>query len=92
MLKFTSAKSLKVLIGENPTLIGLISVFNSVNSENAWYTLIGLKLLEQNFVESKPVWLLIAAKGRKALKLGMGIDVDLALTLLQVELGHQLNE
>ncbi len=63
---------------------------SKVNIENTWFTLVGLKLLETYFAESKATWKLVAGKARKALKTSIGFkgEVDQALTILNIDISH----
>ena len=65
---------------------GLQSVEDLQNQ--IWWTLIGLKLLEQEFERTRSAWKLVAAKARQALvdELGFKEDVDTALAGLEVNL------
>jgi len=58
---------------------------SKTNVENAWLTLIGIKLLETSYEDSKPKWRLVANKGRKALKTICGLkgDVNPALSVFK---------
>lgn len=53
-----------------------------------WYTLVGLKLLIQNFDREKTVWNLIATKARQALREVLGFTGDLETILGQLKIGN----
>jgi len=57
---------------------------SKTNEESAWFTLVGLKLLETYYQDTKSTWKLVAIKGRKALKTICGLqgNVDDAIGLL----------
>jgi len=59
---------------------------SSNDTASVWYTLVGLKLLQQNFEANKATWKLVANKARNALKdkLGFSGDIDEALSHLVV--------
>jgi hypothetical protein len=85
---FTSGKNLPTFVNVNVELANLVQSITAKKRESALYTLIGLKLLEQNFSVDKPKWKLIGAKARKVLKTEFNMDVDAALELLKVELAY----
>jgi hypothetical protein len=58
------------------------------NIPSVWYTLVGLKLLKQNFDREKTVWNLIARKARKALHERLGFTGDLETILGQLKIGN----
>jgi hypothetical protein len=87
-MQFTSAKNLPTLVNVNVELANLFQSISAKKRESALYTLIGLKLLEQNFAVDKPKWKLIGAKARKVLKTEFNLDVDAALARLKVEITH----
>ena len=87
-MQFTSAKNLPTFLNVNVELANLVQSIPANKRESALYTLIGLKLLEQNFSADKPKWKLIGAKARKVLKTEFNLDVDAALARLKVEIAH----
>jgi hypothetical protein len=84
-MEFISAKDLPTLINDNFNVANLYQSIPAKKKESALYTLIGLKLLEQNFAVDKPKWKLIGAKARKVLKTEFNMDVDAALARLKVD-------
>ena len=84
-MQFTSAKNLPTFVNVNVELANLVQSIPANKRESALYTLIGLKLLEQNFSVDKPKWKLIGAKARKVLKTEFNMDVDAALSRLKVD-------
>ena len=57
---------------------------SSASIESIWFTLVGLKLLETYYRDSKATWRLVANKGRKAFKAICGLqgNVDVFIGLL----------
>ena len=66
VLTFTQTKNLQQLAAENAAVFDLIvkAGVGEKDTDKAWCTLVGLKLLETNFASTKNTWKLIAKKAR----------------------------
>jgi hypothetical protein len=88
VLELTSyTKTLKDLLSQNSTLHSTIAAMklSAENTANVWYTLVGLKLLKENFKDNKLVWKLIANKAKQALGARLGFTGDLKTALGQLD-------
>jgi hypothetical protein len=66
----------------------IVKTANKQFSESVLCTLVGLKLLKQNFGDKQKLWKLVAQKGAKALTTHANFtdDVEKAVNDLQIEL------